>query len=386
MVHVAGTNGKGSVVAFLKAIAEKAGYRVNAYTSPHLVRFNERIQLGGKPIGNRLLSELLAACEVANAGRTITFFEITTACAFLAFRRMPADMTLIETGLGGRFDATNVIARPALTAITPVSRDHMHFLGNALSAIAFEKAGILKRHVPAIIGPQRPAAMRVIARRARALSAPLVRFGTDFEANAGVKDGFVYAEGKDRFALPAPALLGAHQRDNAAIAIACARRLPSLAIDQKALAQGLLAARWPARMQRLTRGPIVEALSPGVTLWLDGGHNQAAGQALAQTAAQWSDAPLYLVCGMIDSKQPAGFLKPLAGRATALRAVPVPGQPSGISAESLAAQARRAGIAAEPASSVADAIRGIIAAEPGRARILICGSLYLAGAVLRDNG
>jgi dihydrofolate synthase/folylpolyglutamate synthase len=386
VVHVAGTNGKGSVLAYLRAMFEAAGRRVHVYVSPHLVRFNERIRLAGALIDERLLTELLEECERANGGEPITFFEITTAAAFLAFERMPADLLLLETGLGGRLDATNVIDRPAVTAITPVSMDHMQFLGDTLAAIAGEKAGILKAGVPAAIGPQPGAAMAVIEARAAKIGAPLHRFGQEWDV-APEGEGLLYRGRSGALRLPSPNLLGRHQIDNAGVALACLDLLgPGFALSRAQIAAGLRSADWPARLQRLTRGPLAEMLPQGSELWLDGGHNEAAGAVLAEMAKGWRDRPLHLVFGMLDTKEPRAFLGHLAPFVRSLQAVPIPGEHATLTAAQSAAHARAVGIQAAEAADVEAAIAAIVQTERDRCRILICGSLYLAGTVLAENG
>ena len=277
VVHVAGTNGKGSLVAYLRAMAEAAGYRVHVYTSPHLVRFNERIRVAGELISDDMLEDVLTEAEQANREQPITFFEITTVSAFLAFARVPADLAVIEVGMGGRMDTTNVV-NPALSAITPIGYDHTSFLGDTLEKIAAEKAGILKRAVPAVIGRQREASAAVIAARAGELAVPLFRMGREWQVKPTAA-GFRYDSDLFGLDLPAPALVGAHQIDNAATAVACIERLRAaqFRIDDAAVRKGLASVDWPARLQKLTRGPLVDALPPAGELWLDGGHNEDCG-------------------------------------------------------------------------------------------------------------
>jgi dihydrofolate synthase/folylpolyglutamate synthase len=391
VVHVAGTNGKGSVVAYLRAMFEAAGRRVQAYTSPHLVRFAERIRLARGIIGEDRLTALLEECERANGGEPITFFEITTAAAFLAFSREEADLLLLEVGLGGRLDATNVIPRPALSVITPVSIDHTQYLGESLEAIAFEKAGILKPGVGAVIGAQLPGALGVIEAQAEHAGAPLFRHGREWHV-AATPEGLRYKGRHWQLDLPPPALLGAHQIGNAGLAVAAAERLEEFALTPEHLAQGLARASWPARLQRLTRGPLVDALPDAAwELWLDGGHNAAAGEILAAQAARWREGPdgnkpLGLVYGMLNTKDARQFLVPLAPHAAALRAVAIPGEVNSLSAEAACAHARSAGHRAETAGSVETALRSLAATLGRPGRILICGSLYLAGRVLAENG
>jgi dihydrofolate synthase/folylpolyglutamate synthase len=384
VIHVAGTNGKGSVVAFIKAMTEAAGLKANVYTSPHLVRFTERIRPAGREIGDRALARLLEECEAANGTHPITFFEITTAAAFLAFAREKADLTLLETGLGGRLDATNVITRPAVTVITPISLDHQQFLGSRLTAIAGEKAGILKRRTPAVIGPQHAVAARVIAARASALKAPLTLWGRDFRAKMGAQT-LIFSDRDGDLQLPRPSLAGNHQAANGAVAIAALKALKHGDIGTAAFTRGIARATWPARLQRLTEGPLSASLiARGFEVWLDGGHNPAAGRALAKALAEDGAAPLYLVVGMVAPKHAGGFLKPLAGLAPkGLWAVAVPGEQASFPPDRLAAIARRLGIAAHRARSPAAALDAIARRPPGR--VLITGSLYLAGAVLSED-
>ncbi len=367
VVHVAGTNGKGSVVAFLRAILEAAGYSAQAYTSPHLVRFNERVRLAGGDISDEALIALLEECEKANAGEVITFFEITTAAALLAFARAPADVLLLETGLGGRLDATNVVPRPALTVLTPVSVDHQYFLGETLAEIAGEKAGILKPGVVCVSAAQEDAAASVIAGRAAALGAPLVSGGRDWSVR-GDGSGLVFEGGGRTRNLPPPALVGAHQAENAA------------------LAQGMTAVEWPGRLQRLMRGPLVETLPAGWELWVDGGHNGSAAAAQAAHARHWRSRPLHLIFGILASKDPVAFLKPLAASTGRLRTVAIPGEEGSLGAGEAAAAGRSLGMDADASDTVAEALATIVARETRPARVLICGSLYLVGTVLAENG
>ena len=378
VLHVAGTNGKGSTIAFVKSIAETAGLRVHVYTSPHLVRFNERIVVAGEVIEDEHLVDILEACETANDGAPITFFEVTTAAAFVAFSQMPADLALIETGLGGRFDATNVIARPALTAITPVSIDHTHFLGNTIAEIAGEKAGILKAEVACVLGSQIDDAAEVIEARAKNIGVPLFSCDHDWRL-----DGMTYADDRGAIDLPTPGLVGRHQFENAALAVACVRNFRAFDIGPKDIVQGVRRTTWPARMQRLSGGKLNDLVSPNWQLWLDGGHNGAAAAALADVVEYCLGSPVDLVVGMLRTRDPALFLEPLAPFVANARTVAVPGEESTLTAIELAVAAQRAGIDAEPANGVSDAVRSL-ADRPG-GRILICGSLYLAGSVLAGN-
>ena len=380
VVHIAGTNGKGSTQAMIRAGLEAAGHRVHAYTSPHLARFHERIRPAGDLISEPALAALLDECEAANEGAPITFFEITTCAALLAFARTQADFTLLEVGLGGRLDATNVVSDPALTIITPVDLDHQHYLGDTLAAIAGEKAGILKRGVPAIVGRQRDAALDVIEARAARRGAPLQIHGQHWHA-VSERDGMIFQDESGLLDLPPPGLAGPHQIDNAGIAVAALR---ALGIDGDACAAAIRDARWPARMQRLRSGPCVNA-APQAEILLDGGHNPAAGRAIAATLIDLPPRPTYLVCGMLNTKDVAGFLRPLSACADTLFAVPIPGEANTLPATDTAAAARSVAFTASEAASPIAAVREIANRAP-RARILICGSLYLAGRILRDHG
>jgi dihydrofolate synthase / folylpolyglutamate synthase len=379
VIHIAGTNGKGSTQAMIRAGLEATGASVHAYTSPHLARFHERIRLAGTLISEADLSALLDECLAANGTDAITYFEITTCAALLAFARSPADYTLLEVGLGGRLDATNVVDAPALCVITPVSYDHQQFLGETLPQIAGEKAGIIKRGVPCVVGPQDDAALEVIEARAARLGAPLLAYGQHW--HVGLEGGrLVYQDENGLLDLPLPNLPGPHQVQNAGMALAALR-----ALGRGQGAEGAVTrAEWPARMQRLRHGPLVEALPQGV-LWLDGGHNPAAGAAIAATLAQMGVGRLWLICGMLNTKDVAGFMRPLQGVAQHLHAVSIPGEAATLPASQTAAAARAAGIAATEAESVASALAEIAARDPG-AQVLICGSLYLAGHILRENG
>lgn len=387
-IHVAGTNGKGSTIAFLRAMLEAAGQRVHVYTSPHLVRFHERIRLAGELVDEARLVAAFEACEAANAGEPITVFEIATAAALLLFSHTPADVLLLEVGLGGRFDATNVIDAPAACVITPVSIDHVEFLGDSLRQIAGEKAGVLKPGAPAIIGWQEPDALDVIERQARRVGATLIVAGRDFEG-AGEHGRLVYEDARGLLDLPAPRLAGRHQIGNATTAVAVIRTLfPDLPIA--AIEQGVRDASWPARMQLLSRGALANRAPKGAELWLDGGHNVSGGQALAQAMGELEDKsprPLVLICASLSTKDTSGFLRPFAGLAREAVAVPIPGEHQSRGAEEVAGAARAEGIAASTAPDVATALDKLAARDWDVApRILICGSLYLAGEVLRENG
>jgi dihydrofolate synthase / folylpolyglutamate synthase len=386
VVHVAGTNGKGSTVAYLRAVAEAAGYRAHVYTSPHLVRFNERIRVAGSLVEDDFLGELLAEVERVNAGRPITFFEVTTAAAFLAFARVKADIVLLEVGLGGRLDATNVIRRPAVCAIAPVSFDHPDFLGDSVSKIAREKAGIFRAGVPAVIGPQPADAALAIDDCAAAVGTPLFRAGHEWRLEP--RDGGFRYVGRATLDLPLPALPGRHQLDNAGLAIAAIEHLTGFAIEPSHIAEGLRRVEWPARLQRLRHGPLVALLPAGGELHLDGGHNESGGAALADWAATRDDGkPLDVVLAMRSTKAADAFLARLAPHVRRLRSLSFPAEPGWLPAETVAALARGAGIAdATVAPDAATAVADLVALWPGPARILICGSLYFAGHILTENG
>ncbi len=379
VIHIAGTNGKGSTLAMIRAGLEGAGRSAHAYTSPHLARFHERIRLAGRLIDEAALSAVLDECYVANGGEAITYFEITTCAALLAFARRQADYTLLEVGLGGRLDATNVVTAPRLTVITPISIDHEHYLGDTLGKIAFEKAGILKRGVPCVVAPQADEAMVVIENVASQVGAPLLVHGQHWHVQTE-HGRLVYRDETGLRDLPLPNLLGAHQIVNAGTALAVLRHLE---LGDAAYEAAVSRAEWPARMQRLTAGPLAD-LAPDAELWLDGGHNAAAGAALGALLADLPPRPTRLICGMLNSKDVTGYLRPLAARVQGLAAVSIPGEANTLPAEATARAARAVGLAADMADSVADALRAIVAQEP-RSRVLICGSLYLAGAVLREN-
>lgn len=386
IVHVAGTNGKGSLVAYLKSIFQASGYKAHTYISPHLVRFNERIVLGGNQITDDALAAVLERVETANAGAPITFFEITTAAAFVAFSQYPADVLLLEVGLGGRLDATNVIPPPLLTAITPISLDHQYYLGDTLAAIAGEKAGIIKEGCTAIVGPQPPEALSVIDLRAASVGATALACGREWTAGA-CPEGLKYQDAIGTLLLPKPGLFGAHQIANAGTAVACALQLRKRfqKITAVSLAQGLRKVEHPARMQRLITGPLVDLLPDTCELWLDGGHNPGAGEALAETLKEWRDRPLFLIVGMIDSKDPRGFLSPLQPFAKTIRTVTIPDEANSVAGDRLAAIAQDVGFAdAASVDAVSEGLREIADRALG-ARVLICGSLYLAGRVLAEN-
>jgi dihydrofolate synthase/folylpolyglutamate synthase len=392
VVHVAGTNGKGSTLAFLRAIAESMGNGVHVYTSPHLVDFHERIVLAGPhgaaPVSEDVLVDCLARAEAANGGDLITLFEITTAAAFLAFAEAPADLLLLETGLGGRLDATNMVEKPLLTIITPISIDHVSFLCETLAAIAGEKAGILKPGVPCIVGRQEAEAFDVIARRAAEVGAPLHVFGRDFDAFEQ-QGRLVFQTASRLLDLPLPRLAGRHQIDNAGTAIAAASLLFGDALTTRALEQGLTHAEWPARLERLAVGGLHAYVADGTEIWLDGGHNAAGGKVIAHALAELDERvprPVHLVFGMMDTKDAHAFIAPFKGLVERVYTVPIPDEPNAFDAETLAEIARAEGFDVVATASLPDALTRSQAALQGPGRVLICGSLYLAGLAFKLHG
>lgn len=390
VVHVAGTNGKGSTTAFLKAIFEASGLRVHVYTSPHLVRFHERITLArpkdsARPITESDLVDVLSRTQAVNNGDDITQFEITTAAGFLAFAEHPADVLLLEVGLGGRLDATNVVAEPEISVITPISLDHADKLGDSLTQIATEKAGIIKPGVPAVVSMQSDEALRAIEDAAIRAGSRLITWGRDFDAYEQ-RGRLVVQRHEQLLDLPMPSLIGPHQIVNAATAVTAALEMSRFDISETAIEQGLTDACWPARMQRLVEGPLPQMLHRGSELWLDGGHNPAAGTMLAQSLAdleERSSRPLYLVLGMMGLKDVVGFIANFRGLARQIFAVPIPGaHESPHTPAAVAESARVAGIPAEEFDTVPAALAAIERLHPGPKRVLICGSLYLAGQVL----
>jgi dihydrofolate synthase/folylpolyglutamate synthase len=378
VIHVAGTNGKGSTCAFLRAIGEAAGQRVHVYTSPHLVRFHERIRLAGELVEEAALIEALEYVEHANAGEPITVFEVTTAVALHLFATVPADLLVLEVGLGGRFDATNVVVKPAATAITSISMDHMEFLGDTLGKIAFEKAGIIKLGVPCVTGAQPAEAFGVIAGVAREQGAPLRARGDAWDVTRHA-DGSLTWRDTAAIELRPPSLRGPYQADNAGIAVAALRAWNPPWLTDAALREGITRATWPARMQRL-EGRLATTLPQGWELWLDGGHNAGAGLAIAAHLAEaFADRPAHLLVGMKDGKQSAEFLRPIIPHATTLWAVAEPEQHLAMPVEAIIAAS---GGVAHIGGRIEEALAKVPRDGPP-ARVLICGSLYLAGEVLK---
>ena len=379
VIHIAGTNGKGSTQAMIRAGIEGMGKSTHAYTSPHLARFHERIRLAGELISEDYLTEVLDECYAKNGGIDITYFEITTCAALLAFARTAADYTLLEVGLGGRLDATNVIT-PEISVITPVSKDHEQFLGDTIEKIAAEKAGIIKRGVPCVVGPQVEAAMEVIEATALRLGAPVLAYGQHWHVNTE-RGRLIYQDERGLLDLPMPALLGQHQVMNAGAALAVLRHLGA---DENACEAAMANAEWPARMQRLKTGPLIES-AKSAELWLDGGHNAAAGVAISDLLSTLPNRETHLICGMLNTKDVGGYLSPLAPHVKSLTAVSIPGEANTLPAEATALAASQVGMEAQIAENVGQALKTIVSNAPD-SRVLICGSLYLAGVVLRENG
>ena len=392
VIHVAGTNGKGSVCAFSRAMLEAQGLKVHVHTSPHLVRFHERIRIAGKLISEEALVSLLEEVEQVNAGREITFFEITAAAMFLAFSRYPADAVVLEVGLGGLYDATNVVPDPVMTVIQPVGLDHREFLGDDLAGIAAEKAGIIKKGSPLVVGPQVEIARDVILCQADRLGVPVFEFGQDYSTRQE-HGRMVYEDEIGLLDLPLPKLVGRHQIENAGVAIAALRHAGRGWGTDAAVEKGLATVEWPGRLQRLHKGPLVEAAPKGAEVWLDGGHNPHGAEAVSRAMAdleEHGDRTLYLVCGMLANKDALGYLRAFNGLARHVVTVAIPGEAASMGAGALYDAARRAGLDSAPAEDLDDAMLQITAwtrldDEGTPPRILICGSLYLAGIVLAEN-
>ncbi|MEP4770054.1 MAG: folylpolyglutamate synthase/dihydrofolate synthase family protein [Roseibium sp.] len=392
VIHIAGTNGKGSVTATMRAILEASGKRCHVYTSPHLVSFNERIRLGteGNFVSDPQLFDALHRCEEANGGEEITFFEITTAAALLLFAENPADIVLLEVGLGGRLDATNVIDSPLATVITPVSMDHEKFLGDDLSVIAAEKAGIVKSGVPVVSAEQDDDALRAIGRQAARNRAPLLVAGQDFVALPDL-GRLIYQDDEELLDLPMPILNGAHQFENAGLAIATLKAA-GLLPDIEGIEKGLKSVNWPGRLQPLTHGPLLDLCSQGAEVWLDGGHNPGAGLSVSQFMGEQEERiprPLYLISGMLTTKDPVGFFRPFHGLVRHVGTVPISSTMTARSPDDLADLARCAGLDSTPFPSLDAALADVAACSENDGepqRILICGSLYLAGEALARNG
>ena len=379
VIHVAGTNGKGSTCANLRAIAEAAGLQAHVMTSPHLVSITERFRLAGKLVDEDTLVEAFEEVERINDGAPITVFEVLTAAGFLLFSRIPADLVILEVGLGGRLDATNVVPKPVACAITTISVDHQAFLGETLDVIAGEKAGIIKPGVPVVVAPQAPEALESIRLRAEALGAPMWVLGRDVQVDREV-DGLHYSDPQGTLDLPSPGLKGPHQGTNAALAIA-ALRVSGLDIPVSAYG-GIARTDWPARLQRL-HGALAERLPAGWELYLDGGHNPGAGEVLGAVMDGWSDRPVHVIAGVKQSKDVSGFLQPLIGRASSLQAVAEEDQHLATPVEELIAASGGVAIAGP---TIIEALDRLAAQNSAPARVLICGSLYLAGVALAQDG
>ncbi|MCC6597850.1 MAG: bifunctional folylpolyglutamate synthase/dihydrofolate synthase [Alphaproteobacteria bacterium] len=391
VIHVAGTNGKGSVIATLRAILEAANYRVHTYTSPHLVKFNERIVLAGTEISdsalNALIDETLAHHD---PDEDISFFEITTALAFTAFARTPADICLIEVGLGGRLDCTNVIENPLLSIITAIGLDHTEFLGETLTEIAAEKAGIMKPHAPCIIGPQNKKAQSegvidAFEKRAHELQIPILKYETDWIVNQE-GNGFFFKYGPVHMHLPAPILPGPHQVENTGTALAALMNIRArFPFTQSHIETGLQNVRWPARLQRLT--PRSFKLDDNCELWLDGGHNAEAAEALAAVASHWrtlGPKPLHLICAMMAHKAPRRFIEPLRPYIDTLHLIDLKNEPAALKAADIAASLQDLDLEIHTHPDLQTALSRNAPLFTRPCRILICGSLYLAGHVLKQ--
>jgi len=383
VIHVAGTNGKGSVIALMRAMAEAAGCRVHVYASPHLCRFNERIRLAGQLIGDGALADLLEEVEAANGDTPVTFFEVTTSAAFLAFSRVEADLLLLETGLGGALDSTNVLDHPAATVITPIARDHEHFLGSDLAGIAEQKAGIMRPNVPCLAAAQTEAVHNALAGHAGAIGAPLQVLGDDITWVRSDDGGIAIDLDQGPVHLPAPALRGAHQQANAALAAAAlTTALPR--INPDVMAKGVTRAFWPGRLQPLADGKLSRLLDQQV--WIDGAHNAHGAAALAAALPDLSDGKWHFICGALDTRPAAEFLRQIAPLAASIQCVTIPDQPASLGADTLAAEAQAVFAGARMASSIVGALQAIAdgsVAQDGP--VMICGSLYLAGHVLAAN-
>lgn len=389
VLHIAGTNGKGSTCAFLRSILEAAGYKVHVYTSPHLVTFHERIRLAGQLISETYLVELLSECARISAPGSISYFEAATAVAFAAFARTKADFTILETGLGGRLDATNVVEKPLATLITRLSYDHREYLGSTLEQIAREKAGIMRPRIPCFVGPQpSPDGLKVLSEIARSLEAPLSVGGIDWQVSPAPQ-GFLYREPGRELSLPSPALVGSHQWKNAGLAIAALAALPfPPAVDF--IKEGLRRVDWPGRLQNLNQSRLIQLLPPGTDLWLDGGHNDSAGEVLADQARAWHDEKkspraLHIIMGMLSTKSPREFLSPLLPFIESVTTLSIPHEPLSLTASDLAHQIKNIGVKKVfEASNLTEALKNI-PHDTHSNRVLICGSLYLAGHVLACN-
>ncbi|MDD5586854.1 MAG: bifunctional folylpolyglutamate synthase/dihydrofolate synthase [Alphaproteobacteria bacterium] len=393
VIHVAGTNGKGSTCAFLRAMAESAGFKAHVYTSPHLVTFHERIRIAGRLIEDDELADILHACERRTERGDITFFEAGTIAAFVAFARHPADVAILEVGLGGRLDATNVIPHPAATVITRLSFDHRDYLGDTMAGIAREKAGIMRPRTPCFTAHQPSAeALAALRQVAAKRDVPLYVGGEDWRVEEPDEGTFRFTGAHRSITLPLPALTGRHQINNAGLAIAASEAFP-FAVSDEALRLAMRRVEWPARLQRLKQGRLAALLPAEWELWLDGGHNDSAGEALAEQLKAWraedgaSPRPLFVIVGMLSTKAPPEFAGPLMPYADSWRTVPIEGEPLGLAAKDLSEILKKAGIEnITPSSNLAEAITNLVQSGAPAARLLVCGSLYLAGNALKQNG
>lgn len=388
VVHVAGTNGKGSTIAYLKEIFEDAGYKVHRYTSPHLVNFNERIVIAGKEITDSelyaLMEEVRAKCENIEG----TFFEITTAAILYAFSKVEADILFMETGMGGRLDATNVVDNPLCSIITPISFDHMEFLGNSLTQIAFEKAGIIKPNCPVVVSWQMKEAMDVIRGHAKKLEAPIYACDYEWEFNVN-EDEFklIDVHSEVEIIYPKPSMFGIHQVLNASTAAAACNVLGNrFNISYENVVNGLKNAKWPGRFEQITQGSIAQILPEGFELWIDGAHNTGGAQMLAETIkAYWKDKPLYVINGRTGERDIRGFLDYFKGLTDTIYAVKVVSEPKGEYAENIKQAAESLGFRSYACDSLKDAISLILKIATAPSRILICGSLYLYADLQKEN-
>ena len=379
VIHIAGTNGKGSTLAMIRAGLEAQGLHVHSYISPHLTHFNERITLAGELIQEDSLVDVLLECEANNQDQPITLFEITTTAALLAFSRVEADYLLLEVGLGGRLDATNVVDQPKLTVITPVSLDHEQYLGDTIKEIAFEKAGIIKPGVPCIVAEQIPDALEIISQVAKKKGSPLIIQNRDWKIEEN-KHSLSYWDKFGSMEVPKPALIGKHQKTNAGTSI---RVMREVGISQEAIQGAMRLVKWPGRMQRLKKGPLIDSAG-SYEVWLDGGHNPAAGEALASTLESMPTRKNTLICGMLATKDSKGYLSKLRKVANQLYGIPVPGESAALSPENIARIAKEVGFESYSSKSAQEAVKTIVK-EQQESRILVCGSLYLAGSILREN-
>ncbi len=388
VIHVAGTNGKGSTLAFTRAILEAQGYKVHVHTSPHLVNWHERYRLAGKLVSDDVLADAIQRIADTNNNKPITVFELLCAVMFVLFSEHEADFALVEVGLGGRFDATNVIAEPKVCAIAPVALDHQAYLGDTIAKIAFEKAGIIKKHVPVAVGRQQDEARETIEEVARKNQSPITILGQDFDAYRDAT-GFVYQDEEGLLDLPMPKLAGEHQLDNAALAMA-AIRLANIKVSPEAFAQGMLDVTWPGRLEKLPSGKITKALGNKTDIWIDGGHNPSAGEAIAAELSRQntgSSRKTLLICGMINTKEPLGYFKPFEKLGAEVITVPVAMSEASIASDDLAEVAKQAGLKTQSTTSLKAAIEQTAhkLKENSDLRILFCGSLYMVGEVLELN-